>query len=372
MQINFVESAYTEGKEFLEQAFAPTGWCSKLLRPIGKVSVYPQKVAAAFGRFVEKAVPEKTFSVAELIAEGEFLLARNDAGGAAGDGIFVLEAPVEDVWLRRMLFSHSVCGLAALLAETGGAELTLPAGKTPDKLMSMRFCLLRKKDSDNLLASPLVKLTRVGTVCPGKLSLEQSGQKTALALDEVLSAEPLELTIGSADTQAFDLAYEAAVSHGLCCHTAGDYFINLPADLSMEQLLAGALGCFDAMLRYRIALPPQRFLPNTKIGLTVPRPQVTVGDSVYAFRPKADGGGRPLPAELQRLQQYLATNVKNGKIKCVLPLKKNALSMMERLCDDGMAYVPERDFPTEVFTVLAIVNNTEGVLGTRMGAFQSI
>ena len=62
--------------------------------------------------------------------------------------------------------------------------------------------------------------------------------------------------------------------------------------------------------------------------------------------------------------------VKSGKIKSVLPLKKNARAMMDRLGDGEVTFVPEREFPTEGFSVLVIMPAGSDVPATKLGTFQ--
>ena len=71
-----------------------------------------------------------------------------------------------------------------------------------------------------------------------------------------------------------------------------------------------------------------------------------------------------------KLVKFLSDGVKNGKIKSVLPLKKNAQMMMDRLADEDLSYVPEREFPTEGFSVLAILPAGSDVPATKLGSFQ--
>ena len=78
----------------------------------------------------------------------------------------------------------------------------------------------------------------------------------------------------------------------------------------------------------------------------------------------------PVPGELMKLQRYLAENVKIGKIKSVLPLKKNALEMMNKLGDGEVVYVPSREFPADGFSVLAIMSVGADVPATKVGEFQ--
>ena len=78
----------------------------------------------------------------------------------------------------------------------------------------------------------------------------------------------------------------------------------------------------------------------------------------------------PHPGELAKLISFLGDGVRNGRIKSVLPLKKNAEAMMERLGDGEVTYVPDREFPTEGFSVLAILPAGVDVPATKLGTFQ--
>ena len=122
-------------------------------------------------------------------------------------------------------------------------------------------------------------------------------------------------------------------------------------------------------MRYRFAMPPMHFAKG-KNGLVVPRPTVLSGDGVFAFRPKNGPDGMPHPAELMKLARFLAEGVKNGKIKSVLPLKKNARAMMDRLGDGEVTYLATREFPENGFAVLAIMPADSTVPATKLGEFQ--
>ena len=71
------------------------------------------------------------------------------------------------------------------------------------------------------------------------------------------------------------------------------------------------------------------------------------------------------------MQRYLTESVRAGKIKSVLPLKKNALEMMQKLGNGELEYKSERDFPTDGFTMLAILPAGTEVPGTKLGTFSS-
>ncbi len=357
---------------FLHKMFSSDGWGTKLMTPIAKVGIVPETVAAAFRTYLNQVGVGETFTLTELLTTPEFLLYRSEVIGKPGDGIYLLTGAVSDPHLRRSLLQNSVPGLCALLLASGGAELRVPAEMTLEKMATERFLLLRERDGDRLCSSDAVKMVRVGTVRPDVLRVSNAvGGAAEFTLSSLLSAAPVELTVGNAAAEVFEQGFSAALTYGCCCLLPGGYFVNLAADLPLAELLAGALGIFGAAVKYRFGLPPMRYQPNGKTGLVVPRPTVFSGDVIYAFRPKCGTDNRPLPVELAKLQRFLTDAVHDGKIKSVLPLKKNALEMMTKLGGEELVYCAERDFPTDCFAVLAVLSAGADVPGTRLGKFQT-
>lgn len=364
------ETTMTPEEAYLRQAFGPEGWGTKLLTPITKVSFYSERVATAFKTFEENVSLGDRFTLTELLSTPEVLLNRMEVVAKEGYAVYLLNEHVPDLHLMASLLRNSVAGLCGLLYATHGVELSLPVGIPIEKLCHSRFLLLRQRDGDRFCASDLVKMTRVGSLLPDRLRLVQGSQVLAdLSLPELLPSTPVELTLNSDCEETFKQIFNGAISYGCCCMTKGEYYVNLPAELSMEQFAAGCLGMFSAMMRYRFAMPPMHFAKG-KYGMVVPRPTVLSGDGVFAFRPKCGPDGLPHPAELMKLVKFLAEGVKNGKIKSVLPLKKNARAMMDRLGDGEVTYVSEREFPTEGFSVLAILPAGSTVPATKLGEFQ--
>ncbi len=361
----------------LETAFAPNGWGTKLLTPIASVRIVPVSVANAFRSFVGNVAVGETFTINELLTATELIANRRDVSGAPEDGIYLLSAPIADLRLRLSLLTRSVPGICALLQACGGAELTVPDGMTANAFLNTRLFILPKRDGDRLMKSELVPLVQVGTVRPGILRLtDTSGQSAFRSAEEILKQEPLELTVSGSEEETFHDGFQSALAYSCSSFSQGSYYVNLASDLPYSGMLAGALGMFDAMLFYRLRQPPMRFLGNGKTALVVPRPSVESGDVLYAFRPKCDQKNRPLIGEINRLRMLLENGVQEGKIKSVLPLKKNAMDMMRRICGEELVYLPDQPFP-EIrfpempFAVLAVLRFGEQAPGTRLGSFQS-
>lgn len=361
----------SEEAKILQNIFAPGNWGAKLLTPISKASFYSYRLANAFKQFPDNADLGETFTLVELLSCAELLYGRADTMAKEGDAVYVLLEPVKDLHLMASLMRNSVSGICALLQATRGVELTVPMGMEFERFLQGRFLILRQKDGERFCATSLVKMARVGTLCHGRLRVVSSGNVLAdFDLATLLPASPLELDFTPLEEEAFEQALMGALSYSCCCFGSGDYYVNLPADLPMATFTACCIGLFQAMMQYRFALPPVRYFPNGRIGLVVPKPYVTDGDGVFAFRPKTGNDGMPIAGELMKLQRYLAENVKLGKIKSVLPLKKNALEMMSKLGDGEVDYVPSREFPTDGFSVLAIMSTGTDVPATKLGEFQ--
>ena len=364
------ETTMTPEEACLREAFGPEGWGTKLLTPITKVSFYSERVANAFKTFEENISLGERFTLTELLSTPEVLHNRMEVVAKEDFAVYLLNEHVPDLHLMASLLRNSVVGLSGLLYATHGVELSLPVGTSIEKLCQSRFLLLRERDGDRFCASDLVKMTRVGTLLPDRLRVVQGSRVLAdFSLAELLPSTPVELTLDLDCEETFKDIFNGAISYSCCCMGKGEYYVNLPADLPMEKFTAGCLGMFSAMMRFRFAMPPMHYAKG-KFGMVVPRPTVLSGDGIFAFRPKCGPDGLPHPAELVKLVKFLAEGIKSGKIKSVLPLKKNARAMMDRLGDGEVTYVSEREFPTEGFSVLAILPAGSTVPATKLGEFQ--
>lgn len=348
----------------LRRMLAPDSWCSRLLTPIGKVAIVPEKVANAFKLFVKRVGVGETFTLAELLMAGELLLGR-EVYGKPGDGIYMMSGSVQDARLGSSLMGRSVPGLYGLITAAGGAEIQLPAGIGAEQLAYDRMLLLREKDGDRIVSSGLVPLVRIGTVVPDRLRV--GGEE----LTDLIPREATELTIGAEGAEEHRAAANALLGYSCCGMFPGTYFINLASDRGLAQMLAGALGIFEAMAQYRFALPPMRFNPNGNTGLVVPRPQLYSGDNVYVFHPKCGPDGLPVPLELNKLRAFLMENFRTKKIRSVLPLKGNAPDMLRRMGGDKLTYVEEMALPTDKFAMLGILPFGEQAPGTKVGSYRA-
>jgi|GEM_PF-1397610 len=366
--------AKSEETLFLEQYFAPNGAGTKLMTPISKVEICHERIAEAFKLFLDTVEVGESFTVMELLTTPEMAFGRSELIARQGDAVYMLTEPVADVRLHRSLMQSAAAGLCGLLQATRGVELDLPVGMPLAQLANKRMIILRERDGERFCKTNIIKMVRIGTLCPDRLRIKRGTEMLAdFALSELLPRNDVALTLEEKEIDAFEQAYAGALGFACCAALAGEFFVNLPSDLSQGAFLAGALGLFGAMMRYRFMLPSLRHTPNGRGGLVVPRPQVVAGDCLYVFRPKYGGAeNRPLPAELAKLQRYLTESVRAGKIKSVLPLKKNASEMMQRLGNGELEYRAERAFPDDGFAMLAIISVGTEVPGTKLGSFQSI
>ena len=355
---------------YLREIFGAEGWATKLLTPITKMTFYSQRVANAFKTFEENVSLGEQFTLYELLSTPEVVNNRMEVVAKDGFGVYMITDKLPDLQLLASLMRNSVVGICGVLFATRGVELSIPEDMTVEKFCHSRFLLLRERDGDRFCASGLVKMIRVGSLLADRMTIRRGGDVLAdFSLNEILPSTPVELTVEASAEDLFTETFEGALGFGCCHMTDGEYFVNLPADLPMASFAAGCLGMFFAMIRYRFSMPPFRFQKG-KRGLVVPKPVVLSGDGVFAFRPRSGGDQLPHPAELGRLVRYLMEGVKSGKIKSVLPLKKNARAMMDRLGDGEVTFVPEREFPTEGFSVLAIMPAGSDVPATKLGTFQ--
>lgn len=353
----------------LRKMLGADGWCGKLLTPIRKVEIVPSHVANAFKLFLNRITVGETFTVAELLMGSELML-RREVYGKPGDGIYLLKEPIRDTRLGNTLMGRSVPGLYGLLTAADGAELELPAGIDEDRLAHERLLLLREHDGDRLTASDLFPIVRVGTVVPNRLHISTPAGSEDLS--DLLSREPLSLTIRDEDAGAFRPAAHALLGYTCCGMFPGKYYVNLSSDGTLEQLLAGALGLFEAMALYRFPLPPMRFNANGNTGVVVPRPELYAGDQVYVFRPRTAPNGYAMHVELDKMRVFLMESYRTKKVRSILPLKGNAPEMLRRMGGDKLAYVEELPLPMDSFAMLGILPAGEQAPGTRVGSYRAV
>lgn len=353
----------------LRKMLGADGWCGKLLTPIRKVEIVPAHVANAFKLFLNHITVGETFTVAELLMGSELML-RREVYGKPGDGIYLLKEPIRDTRLGNSLMGRSVPGLYGLLTAAGGAELELPAGIDEDRLAHERLLLLREHDGDRLTASDLFPIVRVGTVTPDRLHISTPAGSEDLS--DLLTREPQSLTVRDEDAGAFRPAAHALLGYTCCGMFPGKYYVNLSSDGTLEQLLAGALGLFEAMALYRFPLPPMRFNANGNTGVVVPRPELYAGDQVYVFRPRTAPNGYAMHVELDKLRTFLMESYRTKKVRSILPLKGNAPEMLRRMGGDRLAYLEERPLPMDSFAMLGILPAGEQAPGTRVGSYRAV
>lgn len=353
----------------LRELLSPEGWCGKLLTPIRRVEILPESVAAAFKLFLNRVGVGETFTLAEMLMAGELLYSR-EVYGRPGDGVYLLREPVRDPRLAASLMSRSVPGLYGLLTAAGGGELHLPAGIGEERIARERLLILQEKDGNRLLSSGIVPLVRVGTVVPERLQISFEGGEFPVDLSDLLTREPRTLVVKDKDEADYRPAYHALLGYGCCRGFPGKYYVNLASDRTLSQMLSGALGIFEGMLKYRFPLPPTHFNPNGSTGLVVPRPTISSGDSVYVFRPRQLSNGDPVPAEYQKLRAFLMETYRTKKVRSILPLKENAPSMLRRLGGDDFDFVADAPLPVGQFAMLGILPFGEQAPGTRVGYYR--
>lgn len=367
-------------EEYLKKIFAPDGWGTKLLTPVGSVRFADGETARAFKTYLDRVAVGTTFSIAELLLEARYGQERGKelrsicAGG--GGGIFLLEGTVTDARLRSLLGAYSVRGLCSLLTVCGGAELTPPVQPGAVDFVHSCFVILRNKDADAIqrAAAQLgnARLLRVGsTAAPGVLRIAEHGVTANHSLSEWIPSEPASLSLGDDCTEYYTQGRDAALASYCFSGMPWERVIRFAESLPLPQFLAASLGLYGVWAGYRNSASVLRFAPGTQVGLVVPRPQAVDGDVLYALCPKCTEGNVPLPDQVNRLRQFLSEQFASGMIKSVLPLKKNALSMIGRICGEELDYLPETGIPFGRFAVLAVAAGDKALPGTRLGRFQS-
>ncbi|MCH5183192.1 MAG: hypothetical protein J1E00_03370 [Oscillospiraceae bacterium] len=351
----------------LREILSPEGWCGKLMTPIRRVEILPEKPAEAFKQFLRRIGVGETFTLAELLMAGE-LLYRREVYGKPGDGIYLLREPMRDPRMMASLMARSVPGLFGLLTAAGGADLHLPAGIGEDRLVYDRLLLLREKDGDRLIASGMVPLIRLGTVVPDQLRLNVEGGDFPVDLSDLLLREPQTLTVE--EEGDYLPAIHAVLGYGCCAALPGKYYVNLASDRSLAQMFTGAVGLFEAMLKFHFPLPPMRFHPNGNTGLVVPRPMIYSGDSVYVFRPHLLPNGDPAAEEYQKLRMFLLDGFRTKKVRSVLPMKGNTPSLLRKLGGSEFTFTEDAPLPIGQFAMLGILPFGEQPPGTRVGYYE--
>ena len=364
---------------FLQKIFAKDGWANKLMTPVGRLRFADAETSEGFRRFIGRVETGETFRAVDLLLDARYGVNRiKEIRSVCKKGckLFLLEGIVSDARLRGLLNTFTIRGLCSMLTVCGGANLEIPVTPNAEELVHSRFIFLREKDANAIrnAVSQLgdAKLTLLGDVTgDGFLRIREWGKEMTYRLGELFPQTPVALQLGDDCTESYKQGRDAALASFCCSGLTWNRTIRVAEDLPLPQFMAAIFGLYNVWTSFKNSASVLRFAGGTQVGFVVPRPQVYDGDVLYAFCPKADERGVPFADQVLRLQDFLTEQSENGTIKSVLPLKKNALSMIERICGNDLHYLPEAEFPFGKFAVLAIVPRGSELPGTIMGRFQS-
>lgn len=358
----------------LNVMFSEDGWGTKLLTPIGKIDIADPNQGNSFQAFLGMMDVGEAFCVEDMIVASEANMKRRFPAASLNDGIYLLSGTSHDSRLQDVLINNSVPGLCGLLRVCTGIELNMPAGCEIDQFVRYRFFFLREKDADALARAEAqmgnAVLTRVGTVLPDSLTFVENGNVLfRKSYPELLPYRKVGLQLGDDCADVYEEGMQAARSAFCSSRLPMNIAIHIPSTLPLPQLCAAELGILESMRTYPLLTQALRFAEGGRVAFIVPRPYVAAGDKVYILHPKSDAFGKPLPDQMIRLRDYLAEEYNAKKIKSVLPLKKNAMDMLHRLCGDDLTFVADRE-PISDFAMLVIVPHDGTASGTYLGTFQ--
>ena len=361
--------------EYIEHMFSIDGWGTKLLTRIGKVRILSERQGNAFRSFAENYIEGDSFCIEDMILASEAGTERGIPAGRPGEGVFLLEgAGAMDPRLLKTLMARSAPGICGLLSVCPGAELSLPDGCEIGVFARSRFFLLQERDAEAIdkayAQMGQSRLVRVGTVLTDGLSFrDANGVYWSRPRSALFPRGLVGLEIGDDCDDVFRDGVQAA----LTCYAFSDMKMNLffhfPEDLPFPQLFTAELGIFDCLSAYPVVSQPVRFAAGGMVSLIVPRVYPAAGDRLVSLRPKTDENRVLIPEELKKLRAFLAEAKEDGRIKGVLPLKRNTPAMLDNLCGDGLTYLPERELPAG-FAVLAVLSADADPIGTQIGTFQ--
>lgn len=363
--------------EYLEHMFSKDGWGTKMLTRVGKLRLLSARHGEAFRSFAENHISGSSFCIADMVLASEAGNARSVPQGKLSEGIYLLSgANAMDPRLVKTLMARSAPGLCGLLSVCPGAELTLPQDCGIELFVRSRFFLLQERDAqaiENAYAQLAgCRLVRAGRVVQGELTFrEGNGDVIAWSrkLSEIIPSAVVGMEIGDDCDDYFKDGVQAALTSYAFADLKLNVFFHFPEELTFPQLFMAELGIYDALSAFPVYSQPLRFAEGGTVSLIVPRVYIAAGDRLAAIRPKTDENHRLIPEELQKLRSFLSYATDAGKIKGVLPLKRNTLSMIENLCGESLEYIPSRDIPGG-FAVLAVIPAGEEDVGVRLGSFQ--
>lgn len=364
---------------YLKKIFAPDGWATKLTTPVGRVKIADARVSDGFTAYLDRVKVGTTFRAIDLLVDGRYAGSRSKEIRSIcknGGLLFLIEGTVADNRLRYMLNSFSVRGICTLMTVCGGIELQIPASVTPEDLVHSQFVVLREKDADAICKATAqlgnAKLIPIGKVLDADLlRVDEWGKTTDFLFSDLFPETPVSLQLGDDCTEFFFQGRDAALAAYCCSGIIPDRTVRFAESLPLPQFIAAIFGIYDVWTLHENGACLLRFASGTQVGFVVPKPFVMDGDQLYAFCPKGEDG-IPDPDHTERLYDFLNEQHAGGNIKSVLPLKKNARSMLSRICGEELEYVPERDFPFGTFTVLAVVPSDKTLPGTKLGVFRSV
>lgn len=369
----------TPMEAYLQKIFSKEGWATKLMTPVGRIKVADEETARALKRFLETTDVEETFRVCDLLLQARYEAKRiKEIRSMIKNGarLFLVDGTVTDAWFHAVLNSFSIRGICSLLTVCGGAELRVPTGMSAEDFAHSSFVFLREKDANAIRSAAeqrgTAKLIEVGTVIePGCLRIVEWGKTLSYQLNELFPHAAVAMQLGDDCTEYFLQGRDAAL--GSYCSSGMPWVrsIRVAEELPFPQFMAAAIGLYDVWTEYRGSASVLRFATGTQVGFVVPRPEAVDGDVLYAFCPLCDEKGVPSHDQVERLRSFIADQYAKGNIKSVLPLKKNALSMIDRICGEELTYQPWTELPFGRFALLAIVPRGTEQPGTKLGVFQS-
>ncbi|MBQ0092992.1 MAG: hypothetical protein KBS45_06680 [Clostridiales bacterium] len=369
----------TPFEKYLRKIFGKDGWATKLMTPIGRVRIADGETAEGFRRYLGRVATGETFRAADLLLDARYGVSRiKEIRSICKNGckIFLLEGIVADARLRTLLNTFTIRGLCSMLTVCGGADLEIPVSPNAEDLVHSRFVFLREKDADAIrnAASQFgnARLTMLGSVNgQGTLRVREGGKTKAFRFEELFPQSVVALQLGDDCTENYKQGRDAALASFCCSGMTWDRTIRVAEELALPNFTAAVFGLYNVWTSFKNSASVLHFGSGTQVGFVVPRPQAYDGDVLYAFCPKADQNGVPFYDQVLRLRDFLTDQKEKATIKSVLPLKKNAMSMIERICGAELEYVPEAELPFGKFTVLAIAPRGTELPGTVMGRFQS-
>ena len=355
------------------------GLHSVLYKKIGSVNINEIRISNVFSRFIKEVECSDSFTVMDIINSAEAVIKDRELDVNAGNLIFAYDhRGIANKSLAKKLFKNSCCGIYSLFSLHNGMTVDFNAiGNSLPAAETKRFLVAKPKKAQKLYEQAKknsINIVKAGEMLATEKILLTSGNEVISSADRAVinNLEKISLSLNSEHFNAFRTSYNAVFSLVLCDNVSYNNILRFGLGGSVENVFARALGFYAAITYLKTAPVRFVFTPDDSANVAVGRPNVSDGDYLYLLRVNSDVNGMPAKAHFGQLAYYLNEKKRLGIIKDVLPVGENTKRIINRLCNENLAFEYMADFPSDSFGVIVSVGRGESVNGLRLGCFKNI